>query len=294
VRANAAVNFRTQPSTAGSIIRTLATGERGTVRGGPVSANGYSWCQIQIGSTTGWVASQYLTRVSGPIPTPNGTVTPRPSPPAPGNGSASVVYQGSASSGMIALTFDAGADRGQAAYILDVLADYGAHATFGMTGTWARDNPDLVQRMVAEGHQLINHTWDHPSFTGGSSSTTVLTRAGRIDQLDRTEAIVEQVTGYHMSPYWRPPYGDINASVLSDVYAGGYYVTVMWSCDTLAWNGASEQQILNRCMYPSGAGDIILMHVGADGLDWAATDNMVEYFQNQGLQVVTVEELLAA
>jgi hypothetical protein len=97
-----------------------------------------------------------------------------------------------------------------------------------------------------------------------------------------------------MKPYWRPPYGDINASVLSDVYSGIYYVSVVWSCDTLAWNGASEQQILNRCMYPMGAGDIILMHVGSDGLDWAATDNMIRYFQGQGLQLVTVEDLLSS
>lgn len=205
-----------------------------------------------------------------------------------------MVYKGSTSSGMIALTYDAGADRGRAEYILDMLAQYGVHATFGMTGTWARDNPDLVSRMVAEGHQLINHTWSHPSFTGGSSSTTVLTRTARLDQLDRVEAIVEQQTGYQMQPYWRPPYGDINASVLRDVYAGGYYVTVMWSCDSLAWNGATEQQILNRCMYPMGAGDIILLHVGADGLDWAATDNMIEYFLGRGLQLVTIEEMIGS
>lgn len=292
VRTTDSVNFRMQPTTSGTIIRTLATGERGSVKGGPVSANGYTWCQIQVGSTSGWTASLYLARVSGPRPTPNGTVTPRPSPPPPSGGSASVVYQGSASSGMIALTYDAGTDRGYAVQILDVLAQYGAHATFGMTGTWARDNPDLVQRMVDEGHQLINHTWDHPSFTGGSTSTTVLTRSGRLDQLDRAEAIVRQETGYEMSPYWRPPYGDINASVLSDVSAGGYYITVMWSCDTLGWNGLSEQQILNRCMYSSGAGSIILMHLASDSLDGPATDNMLQYFQNKGLQIVTIEELL--
>lgn len=293
VRTSASVNFRSQPTTSSSIIRTLANGERGTVKGGPASGNGYTWCQIRIGSTTGWVASLYLVRVSGPLPTPNGTVTPRPSSPTPpSSGSSSVIYSGPASSGMIALTFDAGAERGKAEYILDVLASYGVHATFGMTGLWARDNPDLVQRMVSEGHQLINHTWDHPSFTGESTSTTVLTRSGRIDQLDRAEAIVAQISGYQMKPYWRPPYGDINSSVLRDAYAGGYYVAVMWSCDTLAWNGASVQQILNRCMYPSGSGSIILMHVGSDGLDWAATADMIRYFQGKGLQLVTIETLL--
>jgi peptidoglycan-N-acetylglucosamine deacetylase len=108
--------------------------------------------------------------------------------------------------------------------------------------------------MVNEGHQLINHTWSHPSFTGGSSSTTVLTRAGRVDQLTRTEDLIQSQTGYVMKPYWRPPYGDINTSVRQGVYSAGYYLTIMWSCDTLAWNGATEARILNRCMNPMGAG----------------------------------------
>jgi peptidoglycan/xylan/chitin deacetylase (PgdA/CDA1 family) len=193
----------------------------------------------------------------------------------------------------IALTYDAGADRGQAAYILDLLAEYGVKATFGMTGVWAEDNPDLVLRMVNEGHQLINHSWNHPSFTGASvSSPLALTRAARVSQLNQTEDFVRNLTGYDMAPYWRPPYGDINSSVLTDVYTAGFYVTVMWSCDTLAWAGVSEATILNRCMYPARSGAIILMHVGADGLDWAASDNMIEYFLANGYELVTIEEML--
>ena len=192
----------------------------------------------------------------------------------------------------IALTYDAGADRGRAAYILDLLAEYGVKATFGMTGTWAQANPDLVLRMVNEGHQLINHTWSHPSFTGGSiSSPLALTRAA-VSQLTQVEDYVRNLTGYDMEPYWRPPYGDLNSSVLTDVYTAGFYITVMWSCDTLAWNGASETAILNRCMYPARSGAIILMHVGADGLDWAASDNMIEYFLANGYDLVTIEEML--
>ena len=70
----------------------------------------------------------------------------------------------------IALTFDAGSDRGFAAQILDTLKANGIHATFGMTGQWAQKNADLVKRMVIEGHVLINHSWDHPDFTTISSA----------------------------------------------------------------------------------------------------------------------------
>ena len=179
----------------------------------------------------------------------------------------------------IALTYDAGADRGRAAYILDLLAEYGVKATFGMTGTWARASPDLVLRMVNEGHQLINHTWSHPIVHRRLDLIAAGANQGsQVSQLTQVEDYVRNLTGYDMEPYWRPPYGDLNSSVLTDVYTAGFYITVMWSCDTLAWNGASETAILNRCMYPARSGAIILMHVGADGLDWAASDNMIEYF----------------
>lgn len=103
---------------------------------------------------------------------------------------------------------------------------------------------------------------------------------------------MRNLTGYEMAPYWRPPFGDFNSSVLTDVYTAGFYLTIMWTCDTLGWAGVSEATILNRCMYPARSGANILMHVGASGLDWAATDNMIEYFLANGYQLVTTEEML--
>lgn len=296
VRTTTGLNLRETPSTSGTIKATMPTGTRGVVIGGPVSANGFTWCQLQTsGYGTGWASSTYLAWVSGPMPTPSGTMTPRPDPPPdPGTTQSTLIYSGPTNVREIALTYDAGADRGYAEYILNVLASYGVKATFGMTGVWAQSNPDLVIRMVNEGHQLINHSWSHPSFTGSSvSSPLALTRAARVDQLVRTEDFVRNLTGYQMLPYWRPPFGDLNASVLTDVNTAGYYLTIMWTCDTLAWNGASESQILNRCMYTARSGAVILMHVGASGLDWAATDNMVEYFLANGYQLVTIEEMLS-
>src|SRR5688572_15223605 len=67
---------------------------------------------------------------------------------------------------VLTLTFDAGSDRGYAPLILDTLRDEGIKASFGMTGGWAGANPDLIHRMVNEGHHLMNHSWTHRSFTG--------------------------------------------------------------------------------------------------------------------------------
>ena len=66
----------------------------------------------------------------------------------------------------MALTFDAGEDRGYAEDILDLLQAEHVPASFGITARWAQANPDLVERMAADGHLLMNHTLEHRSFTG--------------------------------------------------------------------------------------------------------------------------------
>ena len=85
----------------------------------------------------------------------------------------------------IALTFDAGADRGYAEEILDLLQAEGITASFGMMGRWAEANPDLLQRMVDEGHMLFNHSWSHPSFTGATTEMAPLPTEERLGRSPR-------------------------------------------------------------------------------------------------------------
>lgn len=234
------------------------------------------------------------TPVPEPTPTP---VVPTPSPvlqsPAPG-AVATVVSRVETDELVIALTFDAGADRGYAEQILDTLAAEGVKATFGMTGRWAEANPDLVRRMVDEGHQLINHTYSHPSFTGRSTGQSPLSTAERLAELRRLETVVAQVTGSDqtMRPYFRPPYGDYDDSVLSELPTAGYTVVVMWSVDSLGWNGLSAQEIVDRCLAGATPGGIILMHVGAQSQDAQALPQLIASLRERGYRFVTVAELL--
>ena len=122
---------------------------------------------------------------------------------------------------VVHLSFDAGADRGYAGEILNTLAAEGVSASFGMTGRWAQENPDLVQRMVAEGHRLINHTWDHRSFTGNSDRRGGQNREQIHAQLARTEALLVELTGQNTQPSFGPPYGDYSTAVLDAVYGAG-------------------------------------------------------------------------
>jgi peptidoglycan/xylan/chitin deacetylase (PgdA/CDA1 family) len=236
------------------------------------------------------------TEPARPSSTPKPTATDRPEPPVSGDAESSQIFErGDGARSQVALTFDAGDDPGNTTTILDTLDEAGVKGTFGVTGEWAQANPDLVKRMVKEGHMLINHTWDHRSFTGESTSAAegVLDSADRVDEVKETEKEIADLTGYDTAPYFRPPFGDYDDGVLADLASAGYTVTVMWSCDTLGWNGATVDEIMARCVDNAKAGDIILMHVSSTSADAAALPGMIEELQNQGFELVTVEEVLS-
>lgn len=236
-----------------------------------------------------------------PTPTPPGTM-----PTGDGSGAAAaptlagtpgpsiLVSAGPGKRQEIALTFDAGADRGNAEAILDILAAYGVHATFGVTGAWAEANPDLIRRMVDEGHQVVNHTWSHRSLTGQSTSSWdpgITDPVERSNELRSTAAVIQEIAGYDVRPWFRPPYGDYDAGLLEQLGSEGYAYTLMWTCDTLGWSEVSVDDILDRCASDPVAGDIILMHVGEASADVDALPSMIERFTAAGFTLVTAEQL---
>jgi peptidoglycan/xylan/chitin deacetylase (PgdA/CDA1 family) len=216
-----------------------------------------------------------------------------PRPPDPGTGLSTIVDRGTNGRLEVALTFDAGADTGYAAEILDLLREEGIKATFGMTGVWAQANPELVRRMVAEGHQLINHTWDHSSLTGANTQMSPMTPEQVTQQLADTEAVVRDLTGYEMRPYFRPPYGDYDAASLGYIYDNGYSETIWWTCDTRGWAGWGAQQIVDYCTTNIAEDEILLLHVGAAAVgDFEALPGLIQFFRDSGYRFVTIEQML--
>jgi peptidoglycan/xylan/chitin deacetylase (PgdA/CDA1 family) len=217
-----------------------------------------------------------------------------PPPPDPGTGMSNIVEGGSNGRLEVALTFDAGADTGYGAEILDLLAAEGIAATFGMTGVWAQTNQALVQRMAAEGHQLINHTWDHASLTGANTGLPAQTPDQIAQQLADTEAVVREATGgYEMRPYFRPPYGDYDADSLAYLYNNGYYLTIWWTCDSHGWAGWGAQEIIDYCTTNIVEDEILLLHVGAAAAtDYEALPGLIQFFRDNGYAFVTVEQML--
>ncbi len=205
--------------------------------------------------------------------------------------SSRAITHGDTSRRRVALTFDAGSDVGFTSDILDTLARERVTASFGLTGAWAEANPAQVKRMAAEGHHLFNHTWSHDSFTGLSTGRGAVTRAQRWDELDRTEAIIQRIAGVSTLPYFRPPYGDSDASVLADVGARGYTVTAMWAVDSAGWNGLSAPRIVERTLRLTTPGAILIFHVGSQSQDSAALPAIIKGLRDAGYEMVALPTL---
>lgn len=185
----------------------------------------------------------------------------------------------------IALTFDAGASAEPADSILRTLARYGLHATFFLTGKWCEQNPDLVKRILAEGHEIGNHTYDHKDLRKLSDEEIA-------QEFLKMAGLVKNISGSEVSGLGRPPYGGRDARVLKLIRENGY-VPIYWSVDS--WDafkvGITSTEIQNRVLNRVRGGDIVLMHCGSKPTA-DALPNIIEGLKGRGYKVVTVSTLI--
>ncbi len=230
--------------------------------------------------------------LGGGVELASGSPSPQQLPEVPGPRSLTV-SRGPGTSRVVHLSFDAGADRGYAESILDTLAAEGVPASFGMTGQWAQANPDLIQRIGAEGHQLINHSWDHRSFTGLSDRRGGQSAAQIHSQLERTDNLLVDLTGKSTKPFFRPPFGDYNDATLGVTFNEGYLYNMMWTVDSFGWRRVPAGDIVARCLRLAEPGAIILMHVGIESRDGPALPAVIAGLREQGYGFVSLTDLLA-
>ncbi|MGP4042091.1 delta-lactam-biosynthetic de-N-acetylase [Gracilibacillus sp. D59] len=184
------------------------------------------------------------------------------------------------------LTFDNGYEAGFTKQILDVLKDKGVPATFFLTGHYVEDQPDLVRRMLADGHIVGNHSNGHRDFTKISKEefrkdVTVLTE--KIKKID-DKAVVQ---------YIRPPKGTFNEESLSWANELGY-THIFWSLAFVDWNKGSEkgwQHAYEQVMNQIHPGAIVLMHtVSKDNAD--ALEYLIDDLRKQGYQFKSLDDLM--
>jgi peptidoglycan/xylan/chitin deacetylase (PgdA/CDA1 family) len=152
----------------------------------------------------------------------------------------------------VALTFDDGPHPERTPRVLDALAAARAHATFFVVGRRAQANPQLVRRLVAEGHELANHTWRHGWMPG-------LGAAALAADLARTQDELAGVAG-RLPRFVRPPYGHRDLRFYRAARELGL-TPVLWSADTYDYLGGGGAAVLRRALR-AGDGDVLLMHDG--------------------------------
>lgn len=149
---------------------------------------------------------------------------------------------------VLALTFDDGPHPVYTTQLLDVLAEYDAHATFFMLGEHAEAHPDVVRRVAAARHAIGNHTYDHPSFP-------LIGARERRQQLRAWAAAVAPFG----SRLFRPPYGHETVASHATALLLGYEV-VGWSAHASDWEPRASRWILERLLEQVKPGRIVLLH----------------------------------
>ena len=197
----------------------------------------------------------------------------------------SEVVRGDPATGIVALTFDAGNEGGGAApQILDILRERQLHVTFFLSGHWVDHNPELTRQMLADGHEIANHSYSHPDLTRLADIQIVY-------ELDYTDQVIWDVTGVHTRPYFRPPFGARNRRVL-DVAAASGFRSIFWSLDSGDWlPRASAAAVATRILRFAVPGDIVVEHVGS-APSAEALPVILDEFDQRGWRVGTVSEVL--
>lgn len=180
----------------------------------------------------------------------------------------------------VALTFDDGPSPRCTPQLLDGLKERGVRATFFVVGCQVVKDPDIVERMAAEGHQVGNHSYDHKELDKLSTWEAA-------EDMRKNEALLQELLGE--GDYWvRPPYG-----LLSEEERQALTVPVIgWSVDTEDWKSKDAGKILDIIYRDTEDGDIILLHDRYLNSVSAALQ-AVDHLQQQGYRFVTVAELLA-
>ena len=194
-------------------------------------------------------------------------------------------FHGNTSEKVIYITFDAGYENGNTAPILDALKKHNAPAAFFLVGPYIENNPELVKRMVAEGHTVGNHSYNHPDMTSKSKEEFTI-------QLDKTAAAYEKATGQQMPMYYRPPEGKFTEENLLWAQQMGY-ATVLWSSAYVDWNNdnqPSHSYAFEKIARRTFDGAIFLLH-STSSTNREILDQQLTKWEQQGYTFASITQL---
>jgi peptidoglycan/xylan/chitin deacetylase (PgdA/CDA1 family) len=191
----------------------------------------------------------------------------------------------------VALSFDDGPDPEVTPAVLDALADHGAQATFFAIGRSLESHPQLARRLLAEGHELGNHSWRHSRWQN------FLDTAAQGREIEAGARVIRALTGNPAEPLYRPPIG-LKSPPLARAAYQKELTLVAWSLHSRDTRSADPERISRRVLERIRPGDIVLMHDGHDQPGRhrpacaRALPPILRGLRQQGLDCVTVSELL--
>jgi peptidoglycan/xylan/chitin deacetylase (PgdA/CDA1 family) len=191
----------------------------------------------------------------------------------------------------VALTFDDGPDPEVTPAVLDALAQHGARATFFNIGRSLEEHPQLARRLVAEGHELGNHSWRHSRWQNLYGAD------GHAREIERGEQAIAAVTGSRVRPLYRPPIG-LKSPQLARVADRHQLTLVAWSLHSHDTRSTDPERVVQHVLKKIQPGDIVLMHDGHDRpgrhrtICAQAVPAILQGLREKGLECVTVSELL--
>lgn len=165
-------------------------------------------------------------------------------------------YTGNTKKKVIYLTFDAGYENGNTEILLDALKKHNVSATFFVVGPFVSEHPELIKRMVEEGHTVGNHTYSHPDMSKIASKEAFQKELGQVEDL------YKEITGSPMTKYYRPPQGKYSEANLTMAKELGYK-TFFWSLAYVDWyqdDQPTKEEAFDKLIGRIHPGAIVLLH----------------------------------
>jgi peptidoglycan-N-acetylglucosamine deacetylase len=184
----------------------------------------------------------------------------------------------------IAMTFDDGPHPVLTPRLLDMLKARGIKATFFLIGQNAAEYPDIVRRIAAEGHEIGNHTWNHPQLTK-------LSPAALREEIERTSSTIAEIIGKPLH-VMRPPYGATSDYINHWINLEFGMKVILWSVDPLDWKYRNSARVERQILAGARPGAIILSH-DIHATTVAAMPDVFDSLFAKGYKFVTVSELIA-
>ncbi len=198
----------------------------------------------------------------------------------------SAYYLGDTSKKVLYLTFDEGYDNGNTGKILDILKEYKVPAAFFVVKPYIDTQPELIKRMVDEGHVVGNHTVHHPSMA------QIRDKEKFEAEFTGVENAFKELTGQDMPKFFRPPMGKYSKKSLAMTKDLGYK-TIFWSFaykDWLVNNQPSESYAVEKICKGAHPGSIMLLHA-VSNTNTKVLSSVIKTLQQEGYEFKSLNDL---